>query len=57
MIERNALRELATTAGDKETEKQFKKKDKEIKKALIEDANKYYQKDFGEIWTCHQPGV
>ena len=48
MIERNALKEQATTEGDKEAEKKFKKKGKEIKKALIEDEKKYYQKDFGE---------
>ena len=46
MIERNALKDFATTAGDKETKKQCKKKGKEIKKALIEE-KKYYQKDVG----------
>ena len=48
MLERNALKEEAAGTGNKEAEKKFKKKGKEIKKALIEDEKQYYAKDFGE---------
>ena len=48
MKERNILKELAATTGDKEFEKKFKKKGKDIKKSLKEDEKKYYERDFGE---------
>ena len=48
MIESNALKEEAVVTGSKEAEKKFKKKGKEIKKALVEDEKQYYAKDFGE---------
>ena len=48
MKERNALKDLATTTGDKEAEKQFKKLGKLIKKGLKEDEKEYFKKDFGE---------
>ena len=46
--ERNSLKEEATATGDKDAEKQAKKKGREIKKAMVEDKIQYYSKDFGE---------
>ena len=48
MEERNNLKKEAVAEGNKVAEKEFKKKGKEIKKALINDEKLYYQKDFGE---------
>ena len=46
--QRNYLKEEAIATGDKNAEKAFKKKGKEIKKALTVDKDNYFQKDFGE---------
>ena len=46
MCERNNLKEKAAIHGDKNSEIEFKRKGKEIKKALIEDEKLYYMKDF-----------
>ena len=48
MCERNNLKEKAAIHGDKNSEIEFKRKGKEIKKALIEDEKLYYMKDFSE---------
>ena len=48
MSERNKLKEKAITDGDKNAEIEFKRKGKEIKKALIEDEKLYYMNDFTE---------
>ena len=48
MMQRNELKENAVRVGDKESEKEAKRKGKEVKKALIEDEKEYYKKDFGE---------
>ena len=48
MKERNELKEEATNSGNKESEKEYKKKGKAIKKAIGEDEREYYGKDFGD---------
>ena len=48
MKERNELKETAVQSGNKEAEKEYKKKGKEIKKALTEDEHEYFRKDFGD---------
>ena len=48
MMERSELKLKATKDGDKNAEKESKKKGKEIKKAVIEDEKEYFKKDFGD---------
>ena len=49
MQERNELKEEALKTGNRDAERLFKKKGREIKKALSEDEREYFSKDFGEI--------
>ena len=46
--ERKVLKEEAIATGDKNAEKEFKKKGKEIKKALAVDKDNYFKRDFME---------
>ena len=48
MKERNELKEEATKSGKTDSEKEYKKKGKAIKKAIGEDEREYYGKDFGD---------
>ena len=57
MKERKALKEVATTTGDKEAEKKFKKLGKSIKKGMKDDEKEYFKKDFGEQMDCPQLGA